>query len=86
MKITELFPETIELEYEDEVWKQPIDYEHIPFRCRRCHEVGHIYKECHVINATNEVHTRAQEHVDTQTQEFIGISTSRETTSTQSRA
>jgi len=28
------------------MWQQPLDYEGVPFRCRKCHEVGHIYKEC----------------------------------------
>jgi len=22
-----------------------MDYEHIPFRCRRCHEYGHLFKQ-----------------------------------------
>jgi len=30
----------------DEIWKQPIDYEHIPFRCRICHEYRHLYRQC----------------------------------------
>lgn len=25
---------------------QILDYEGVPFRCRRCHKVGHLYKEC----------------------------------------
>jgi len=46
MNIAEPLPEYIEVEYHDEIWKQPIDYEHIPFRCRRCHEYGHLYRQC----------------------------------------
>jgi len=23
-----------------------MDYEHIPFRCHKCHEHGHLYKDC----------------------------------------
>lgn len=38
MNITEPLPDCIEVEYHDEVWQQPVDYEHIPFRYRRCHE------------------------------------------------
>ena len=34
----------VELEYHEEVWQQTPDYEHIPFRCRRCHEYGHLVK------------------------------------------
>lgn len=35
MNIADPLPEFIEVEYHDEIWQQPIDYEHIPFRCRR---------------------------------------------------
>jgi len=28
---------------------QKLDYEEQPFKCRRCHEVGHIYKECQLL-------------------------------------
>lgn len=26
--------------------KQLLDYEGVPFRCRRCHKIGHLYKDC----------------------------------------
>eukprot|EP00253_Pinus_taeda_P015034 PITA_15034 len=45
MNISEPLPEYIGLEYHDEVWQQPVDYEHIPFHCRRCHEYGHLLKQ-----------------------------------------
>jgi len=45
MNIADLIPYTVELEYHEEVWQETIDYEHIPFRCRRCHECGHLFKE-----------------------------------------
>lgn len=31
-------PEAIKLNFKDEIWTQTVDYEHIPFRCRKCHE------------------------------------------------
>ena len=34
------------LEYRDEVYFQTIDYEQIPFRCQKCHEHGHLIREC----------------------------------------
>jgi hypothetical protein len=37
---------SIILEYHDEDWTQTINYEHILFRCRKCHEHGHLFKEC----------------------------------------
>eukprot|EP00253_Pinus_taeda_P020851 PITA_20851 len=46
MNIEEPLPEYVEVEYHDEIWQHPIDYEHIPFRCRRCHEYDHLFREC----------------------------------------
>lgn len=46
MNITEPLPDCIEVEYHDEIWQQPLDYEHIPFRCRRCHDYGHLFRFC----------------------------------------
>lgn len=34
------------LEVFDEEWVQIVDYEHIPFRCRRCHEHEHLFRDC----------------------------------------
>jgi hypothetical protein len=39
-------PEAIILEFRDEEWIQSIDYVQILFRCRRCHEHGHLLTEC----------------------------------------
>ena len=33
------------LEYRGEDYFQAIDYEQIPFRCRKCHEHGHLIRE-----------------------------------------
>lgn len=46
MNIFEPLLEIIDLEYEGKVWPQLLDYEHIPFCYRRCHEYGHLYKYC----------------------------------------
>ena len=46
MNIVDPILDTVELEYHDEVRQQTLDYKHIPFRCRRCHEYGHPFKEC----------------------------------------
>jgi hypothetical protein len=45
---------SIILEYHDEDWTQTIDYEHIPFRCRKCHEHGHLFRECPLNTAHKE--------------------------------
>jgi hypothetical protein len=49
MNISKALPGSITLEYQDEDWQQTLDYEHIPFRCRRCHEHGHLYRDCPLI-------------------------------------
>jgi hypothetical protein len=46
MNISKELPRSITLEYQDEDWQQTLDYEHIPFRCRRCHEHGHLFRDC----------------------------------------
>ena len=53
MNIANPMPGTVELEYHEGVWQQAVDYEHIPFRCRKCHEYGYLYKEC-PLNAEEE--------------------------------
>jgi hypothetical protein len=53
LNIAKPLPGSIILEYHDEDWMQTIDYEHIPFRCRKCHEHGHLFREC-PLNATHK--------------------------------
>lgn len=38
--------EHITIQWRDSARKQIIDYEGIPYRCRRCHKVGHLYRDC----------------------------------------
>lgn len=61
MNLAEPLPDNIELEYHDDVWQQPIDYEHIPFRCRKCHEYGHLYRQC-PLNKEEELKRSQEEH------------------------
>ncbi len=46
MDISKELPEGIFLDFEDEEWFQTIDYEQIPFRCRKYHEYGNLFREC----------------------------------------
>jgi hypothetical protein len=46
LNIAKTLPGFIILEYHDKDWTQTIDYEHILFRCRKCHEHGHLFREC----------------------------------------
>jgi hypothetical protein len=46
MDISKALPGSVTLEYQDEDWNQTMDYEHIPFHCRKCHEHGHLFCDC----------------------------------------
>lgn len=46
LNISKPLPGSISLEYQDEDWSQTIDYEHISFRYRKCHEHGHLFRDC----------------------------------------
>lgn len=46
MDVSGALHEGIWLEYRDEVYFQAIDYEKIPFRHRKFHEHGHLFREC----------------------------------------
>jgi hypothetical protein len=46
MDISKALPGSVTLEYQDEDWQQTLDYEHIPFHCRKCHEHGHLFRDC----------------------------------------
>jgi hypothetical protein len=51
--ISKPLPRSITLEYHDEDWMQTIDYEHISFWCRKCHEHGHLFRDF-PLNAANK--------------------------------
>lgn len=38
--------------------KQLLDYEGVPFRCRRCHQVGHLYKDCPLLSVVTSENSR----------------------------
>ena len=38
-------PGSVSLFHDDYEWVQPLDYEHVPFRCRRCHALGHLFRD-----------------------------------------
>lgn len=54
MDLSGALPDGIILEVFDEKWVQTVDYEHISFRCRRCHEHGHLFRDCPLDKAENE--------------------------------
>ena len=46
MHIAKTLTDSIMLSHEDTEWVQLLDYEHVPFKCRKCHEHGHLYRDC----------------------------------------
>jgi hypothetical protein len=68
LNIAKPLPGSITLEYHDEEWSQTIDYEHIPFRCRKCHEHGHLFRECPLNAVQKEAATDASKDKDGFTQ------------------
>ena len=46
MHIDKTLPESIILAHEDTELTQPLDYQHVPFRCHKFHEHGHLYQDC----------------------------------------
>jgi hypothetical protein len=60
MDISKALPGTITLEYQDEEWAQTIDYEHIPFRCRKCHEHGHLFRDFPLNAPPSQLRKRSQ--------------------------
>jgi len=45
MNIFRALSGSLTLGYQDEEWAQTIDYDHIPFRCRKFHEHGHLFMD-----------------------------------------
>lgn len=46
MDLSGALMDAIILEVYDEEWVQVVDNEHVPFRCCKCHEHGHLYRDC----------------------------------------
>ena len=60
MNIVNPILDFVELEYHEEVWQQNPDYEHILFRCHRCHEYGHLVKQCPITMEEEEMKSKQQ--------------------------
>eukprot|EP00253_Pinus_taeda_P034473 PITA_34473 len=45
MHLTKALTDSVSLFHDDFEWIQTLDYEHIPFRCRKCHEHGHLFRD-----------------------------------------
>jgi len=43
MRLDKALLNSVSLFHDDYEWIQPLDYEHVPFRCRKCHAHGHLF-------------------------------------------
>jgi hypothetical protein len=48
------FPETIQLTLDDWTHIQYVDYEHLPFKCKACHEYGNFPNSLPKAQATQQ--------------------------------
>ena len=64
MDIMKDLPEGINLSWDDEDCFELLDYEQIPFRCRHCHEHGHLFRECPENNPNNQQKGKDVKDVD----------------------
>lgn len=55
MDLSRALPDEVILEFFDEEWVQIIDYEHIPFRCYRSHEHGHLFRDFPLSKIDNKI-------------------------------
>eukprot|EP00253_Pinus_taeda_P019980 PITA_19980 len=46
MHLAKALTDSVSLFHDDFEWVQTIDYEHVPFRYRKCHEHGHLFRDC----------------------------------------
>jgi len=46
MHLNKALPDMVSLYHDDFEWIQSIDYEHVPFRCRKCHALCHLFCDC----------------------------------------
>lgn len=61
--------EAIILEVYYEEWVQTVDYEHIPFRCHKCHEHGHLFRDC----PTNNMEGNGKTYLDRDHEGFTKV-------------
>lgn len=46
MNLNQALSDAVSLFHDDIEWVQLIDYEHVPFRCRKFHDLGHLFRDC----------------------------------------
>jgi hypothetical protein len=48
LNVREGLGEEVDLRWGSYTHTQSLDYENVPFRCRRCHQYGHLVMNCHL--------------------------------------
>lgn len=64
MDLSGALPDEVILEVFDEEWVQTMDYEHIPFRCRKCHEHGHLIRDCPLSKEEDKIKLKAKKDIE----------------------
>ena len=54
MDLSGALPDEVILEVFDEEWVQTVNYEHVPFKCHKCHEHGHLFRDCPLSKIENK--------------------------------
>lgn len=54
--------ENITLHWQHLSHRQNLNYEGVPFRCRRCHKVGHLFKDCPLLFPATPAATKGTQH------------------------
>jgi hypothetical protein len=56
MNVVGALLESITIRFQEVDWVQMLDYEHIPFQYHKCHEHGHLFRDCpqNVGSSTNK--------------------------------
>jgi len=45
MHLNKALPNSVSLFHDDFEWIHTLDYEHVPFRCRKCHANGPLFRD-----------------------------------------
>jgi len=74
INIREGLAETINLKWGPDVITQILDYENVPFRCRRCHAYGHPISECNIPERNSDRGRKKQENNEQTVEPEVGPS------------
>lgn len=60
MDLSRALSDEIILEVYDEERVQAVNYEHVPFRCHKCHEHGHLFRDYPLNKLENNIKTNTR--------------------------